>query len=510
MRRAVFFTLGCLEVLVAALLIRFGLQLPSRSEVHETFEHAGEVTTQTSTQITLLRRQVNELRRPELREMAARLQAESDLVTDTLGSQHLDYGTLTTMSDSLGQVAGGLEGIAATLDAKKVGRLGNAFDTTASYLDAGVVPSADRAAKDLEESTKVLRTDAKRLGELTKAMPLDLKSAREVHDSLARFSEGLSKLDDTLSPKRVKTMAEGFRGLETSLSTGADQVQKLAGYSYPVVTFQGFRPRIESRKFWPDGEKIAEGLRKAAAGAKAGAEEMEALAGALPKLRGSLAASRKIADQTKDALALALKHRDKLEPLLKDMPEHATRLAEKLPQLGDDLARVLRDTKKMKEVAASLRDAQKGLDSTVTLWPNWQKTLTHSSRLLKQSQMQMQQTLANRPQVEAALRQTVRLSVEFSRLLPAFVAHLEAQLAEQETALAGLGHSVDQVTITLPAYERTTSQLVETGRLLAWLLASVAFLHGGYLVLSEKGQRAEGSRQKAEGSRQEAEVGKER
>ena len=103
-----------------------------------------------------------------------------------------------------------------------------------------------------------------------------------------RFGDGLEKVQDLLKVERLGTMREGFQGLQSSLETGAGQVDHLSGYYYPVVTFQGWRPHVEDRKFWPEGDKIADGMRKAANGAKAADDQLAALESDLPKLRNSL------------------------------------------------------------------------------------------------------------------------------------------------------------------------------------------------------------------------------
>jgi hypothetical protein len=127
------------------------------------------------------------------------------------------------------------------------------------------------------ETSADLRADAKRLSALLRSAPPDLKAARDIHDSLVKFDEGLERMSQLLKVERIATMREGFKGLEESLSTGAAQVERLSGYSYPVVTFNGLKPSVEQRAFWPEGDKIAEGMRKAAKGATAASEEMELL-----------------------------------------------------------------------------------------------------------------------------------------------------------------------------------------------------------------------------------------
>ena len=237
----------------------------------------------------------------------------------------------------------GLDGLGDALDGDSLGKMGQGLGATASYLDQQVAPTAGRAAERLDESTAGLCEDARKLSALLCAAPPDLKATKEIHDGLVRFGEGLDKMQDLLKAERLTSMREGFKGLETSLVTGADQVDKLAGYHYPVVTIRSLKPEVEQRKFWPEGEKIADGMRKAADGAKAADTEMAALEADLPRLRAALDESRKMTDRTRVALAVALKQQDQLEVLLKNIPEHIARLAEELPKLTADLSRILRE-----------------------------------------------------------------------------------------------------------------------------------------------------------------------
>src|SRR5262249_13407248 len=155
---------------------------------------------------------------------------------------------------------------------------------------------------------------------------------------------------------------------------------------------------------------------------------------------------------TREAMALALKQRDKVEPLLKEVPEQAARLADELPNLAADLSRILRETDRLKDLAASLRQAQKGIDNAVKRWPELGETLGKSAALLKATQTQLNQALSNRKEYEAALRQTKILADTIAILLPEFVDELDMQLAQQERALADLSQSIHEVSDSVPVY----------------------------------------------------------
>ena len=482
MYRIVFLFLGFLELAIAAVLVGFGWCLPSRPEVEQSFQSVERATRRTGDQVEVIREQVHDLRRPELKELALRLQDQTKIVAKTLRKQKVDYKAIETVGDALGQVSDGLNNLSDTLDPGNIARFGDGLGQTASFLEDRVVPAAKKTADDLDASLASMRKEGKQLAQLLRTSTPDLKAIQEIHDGLARFSDGLARMNSLMKMEHLSAMKEGFQGLELSLNAGAEQVEDLSSYTYPVVTFNGLRPEIEQRKFWPKGDDIAQGMRKAAAGVRGAGKELERLSTELPKLREALDESRRVADKTRDSMAAALKQREQIEPLLKQVPEQAALLAEQLPRLGADLARVLRETDKLAEVAASLRQAEKGIDAAVARWPHLRTMLTRSAALLKAMQKQLSQALENRQEFESAMRQTILLAETFAFLLPEFTSQIDRQLAEHEYALGDLSQSIHEVTASVPVYSHTAVSLVQTARALLWLLAPIFALHGVYLV----------------------------
>lgn len=484
MRCTVFRALGVLELVVAGVLIYMGCQLPRTVEVEQSFHSAERVTDRAGTQVRLLRQQVQDLRRMELQQLSSRLQKQTRTVTAMVRGQAVDFDTVRTMSDALGEVARGLNNFAETLDPAAIAKLSGGLGDAADFIDQRIIPSAGRAADQIDDSTASLREDVLRLSALLKDAPPDLKSVREVYNSLARFRGGLDKMNALLEVQRLETMREGFRGLETALTSGATQVQQLAGYRYPTLYFYAGRPVVQQRPFWPEGEEIADGMRKAAAGANAAGKQMDSMAGDLPEIRAALSESSAVVDKVREGLGLALQNQKKVEPLLKEIPTHAARLAEALPKLGSDMARILRDTQRMKEAAAALRQAQQGLDRALARWPELRKTFARFASILTAAHDQLDHAVEHRQEYEAAMQQTVQLAETFAAILPLVTDQLDNRLDEEEHTLADLGQSLEEVGGVLPAYAHTTSSLIQTGRALAWLVASIVGLHGCYLMLS--------------------------
>jgi ABC-type transporter Mla subunit MlaD len=488
MRRFVFLSLGGLELLSAAVLMYFAWLVPGRGEVEETASRADRITRHTGEQVQRLRDQFRLLRerRPQMQALALRLQSEMRVVNDHLKTQQIDYGTIQTLSDALGDAASGLDGMSETLDPKGMEQFSKGMMAAADFLEKRVGPAAAHAADDLDKTTKTLRDDAKRLSTLLRTSPPDLKAARDIHDSLRNFDQGLERMQQLLTVERIDTMREGFKGLEQSLDTGAEQVERLSSYTYPLVHFNGWKPSVEQRPFWPEGDRIADGMRKASKGAAAATTELQLLSKDLPKLQQALEESRKAAGSTREALASALKQQDKIEALLKSVPEHAAHLTDQLPELADSLSKILRDTSRLKEIGKLLRQTQEAIDTALKRWPELRKNLGRSSIMLRNTQSQLDHVLTHREEYEASLQHTLVLSRTISAALPLLTEQLEMELDDQERALTNLDESINDVREYLPGFARNASNILQTTRLLLLLMAAIFALHGGYLIAGSR------------------------
>jgi uncharacterized phage infection (PIP) family protein YhgE len=487
MRRAIFFTLGILEVIVAAVLVYFLAILPGPADVEKGVGRLQSVTRQASAQVGGLGDKMRALseRQPELHRLAARMRTQTQGLAELLRNHVVNFDTLQAVGDALGEVAQGMDGFAETLKPDGIQGIGSGLLATADFLEKNVAGQAEKSAAQLEKSVALLKDDAERLKVLTRDVSLDLQATRDVYQALGRVSQGMDQLRDAFKDdSSIEAMREGFKGLEGALNQGADQVERLANYTYPVVKFNGLQPMIEQKPFWPEGGKIAEDMRKAAKGTAAAGKELENIASqALPKVRSMLADSRRVVEKTHEALGQAVKNREKLEPVLKSGPENAARLAEELPRLGNDLARVLRDTGQLKEVAAMLRQAEKHLTTSAARWPDLQKNLSRSATLLRTTQAQLKQALGKRKDYEASLKHTDTLVRSFSAALPLFTDQLEVDLTDQEQSLHQLRTSIDEVSNVLPEAGTTAARVLSTSRLLLGLVACIFFLHGAYLTL---------------------------
>jgi hypothetical protein len=151
-----------------------------------------------------------------------------------------------------------------------------------------------------------------------------------------------------------------------------------------------------------------------------------------------------------------------------------------------DLAKILRDTSRLREVAAMLREAQKAIDNAVARWPDLRKTLARSAVLLRATQQQLSRALENRDMFEVSLELTIILVRALTAALPALADQLDANLQEQEQSLASLEHSINDVNSSLPEVASTATTVLKMTRLLMLLVGGVFALHGGFVILGAR------------------------
>jgi uncharacterized phage infection (PIP) family protein YhgE len=412
MRRTIFFGLGLLELTAAILLVVIGLKLPGGAEVREGFGRVEGLTGEAGKQVALLR---------------------------------------DSQDQVLGNVAQGMEAWANALDPAMIRQLRQGTAELAAFLQEDVAPAASRSAGRLEKAIGTFQKDAILLSQILKDTPPDLKAAKEIHDSLGKFGEGIDKVSLMISEERLKTMREGFKGMEKSLDTGAEQIERLAGFTYPVVKFNGLKPEIDEKSFWPDGEDIAKGMRKGAKAIREAGKELDTQAANLPHIQKSLDESRKTVSKVRDMLGDAVKNQDKLEKVLASLPRNTAQLADDLPLLAKDLSRVLRETERLKDISSGLKQAETLLASAEKSWPEARQGLLDSAAQLRAMKKNDQ--------------------------------------GQQAQGLDALGSNLKEIHDAIPSASQSVVEVLTLIRWLLWVVAAAVTLHGAYLLLSVRASK---------------------
>lgn len=488
MRRRVCLIIGACECVLALVVCYLATSLPRSTAVGATFDRVENAARASGKQVSATRRHVLLVRKSEAQTLAAKLQDQTEKVAVALRSQKVDFEAVAAMRTALIQSAKGLDSLLATLDGEQATRLANAFGESARFIDETLLPAAAKTAEQIEKTTANLSKDGETLARLLRETSPDLKAAREIHDSLARFDEGLDRMAKILEFKRLNAVKAGFGGLQTSLETTAGEVERLTKYHYPAIKVRGLKVEVEEKPFWPNGERIAEGLRKATDGVRAAEKEMDDITRELPAVRKAVEESRKVVVQTRSVLGKTLQQQDKLDAILRDLPGRMAALLESIPRISQEMAQVLKQTAHLGSVSIALKETQKGLDAVAKQWPAVRDGLRQTAELLRLSAGQLDHVVKNKDQYAAALDQSTELAETFARMTPLVAQQVTAQLEEQEASLGSLETSIDQAADTIPDMKASTLDVLLAGRILAWLVAIIFGMHG-VLMLVENGPK---------------------
>jgi hypothetical protein len=123
-------------------------------------------------------------------------------------------------------------------------------------------------------------------------------------------------------------------------------------------------------------------------------------------------------------------------------------------------------------------------------WREVRSGLADSATLLRATRGQLDQLIEHRAEYEAARAQVEGLSEEFADLLPALTAGLDVRLDREDRTLAEMAGGLAQVEQALPVYATALERCLVIGRLLAWVVAAVAALHGSCLMLGRLATRS--------------------
>jgi hypothetical protein len=423
MRRVLLMAMGLLEALAAIVLGGFAWQLPTADDVSDAVERVENLSAATGGQVRALKAQVvvARKRQPAAQRRAAQLQQRIRGSTAALRAQERAFDA------ALGQLR--------------------------DFLDARLGPAAERAGLRLADAAARLRADADRLhAHLLRNAPLDLIVGQAVHDGLGDVDGGLKTAHDLLDEEGIEALAARAEGLGVGLRAAADRIDALASVTNPLAALGGGKPQ----PIWPEGKALAAAVRSAGAGCAAAAPEIRGLTAGLPQARALVEEGRRGVGRARGALGAYLEARRAATPALESLALGASRVADEVLTLSDDLARAL----------------------------------VGGSALLRLAQGRLGQALDPDGELKTGVRQTLDLLDGFADALPALPEGLDSVLEEQEESLDRLEKGVDRVTAIFPEVSRRAARTLRLARLLLLLASLIVCLHGCYLVYSARPQVA--------------------
>ena len=227
---------------------------------------------------------------------------------------------------------------------------------------------------------------------------------------------------------------------------------------------------------------LAKGLRQVAV-------KLNLASKLLPEFRAAVSDSIKTVDGAKGMLDNALKQRDAIEPVLKDLPKQFVFLSEEFPKLTLKFTDLIRETSKITQTAKVLRETSMRTRAACEGLPQIQASISRGTKLLASSQQQLKHVIVNRDKYDMALQQTVVTLESLSVTIPATKSQIDQRLHEQKVILAGFEGTAQETQEMVSAY---LASLRYTVKLLKFLLFSAIAITAGSFLFRNWGTSALG------------------
>ena len=459
------------ELLFAVCFAIAAFMLPGAKDVQKAATSATAASTAGVDQVSLLRKSVSDLKDPKLKQVIERLEALSQSVAQRLKNQQIDFDTVKTVRDALGDSATGLDTLAMTIDPSIVEKVGSGLEETASFLDGKLAPGAEQAAARIESATAAAQEHGRVIKEFLERTPLDLDVLRQTQSSLKQFAEAAKQTEQSIDSFRAEKVVEALRGAAGIIGTLASAADTLF--------LSGQAKQLSD---------IKNGLDEVAKGVALVNETM------LPNIKEALSKTSAILDDISNKLETALSQQDEIEALLKQLPELVARTSDEIPRIGADLAGILRETGRIKATAESLRQANRQISRAVESVPTLQASLGRGSAILRASQKQLDQAVANRDTFDNAMNQTHELLEAFRDMMNTAKSQLVTRAEEEDRILDEMSQVCVKTRDAIPGIEAMVVCFLRITRGLFCLGAVVLFGHGilhlGYRHSAIRGSQA--------------------
>jgi len=436
------------RIMLIGVMIFLLLFLPSNSELNDIAVTANKAGDSALEQIKLLQDGIEDFQQTDIQTSIDNAGLQAKTVAELLKGQTIDIETVQTLHDAFGDLAVGLETTGEFIDPENAIALATSLENTATFLETSVATNALEIAGQVEKVAQSFSSNAKRLNQFLETEPFDLKAIEQLRDTLNSYSKAINSIN------QYQLSTNDFNAIAKSLEEVSRQVDYYA--TYKVLGFG-----VVS-----DDTKTAS--RNAAKSLRVIAEKTKQLGKQLPQIKAAVSDSKKTIDAAKLMLDNTLEQRDAIEPILSDLPMQFAFLSQEFPKLMLNFTSLLRETSKINQAAAVLRETAKRTRKAGEELPKIQSAISRGARLLTNSQKQLNHVINNREKYDAALGQTVVTLEGLSVAIPATKSQIDQRLQEQEIILDSFAVTAKQTNSMIAAYQASLSNRLNLIRMLLY------------------------------------------
>ncbi len=431
------------RIMLIGVMIFLLLFLPSNSELNDVAVTANKAGDSALEQIKLLQDGIEDFQQTDIQTSIDNAGLQAKTVADLLKGQTIDIETVQMLHDAFGDLAVGLETTGEFIDPENAMVLATSLENTATFLETSVATNALEIAGQVEKGAQSFSSNAKRLNQFLETKPFDLKAIEQLRDTLNSYSKAINSIN------QYQLSTNDFNAIAKSLEQVSSQVQY-----YGTIAIL------------PSDTKTAS--RNAAKSLRVIAEKTKELGRQLPQIRAAVSDSKKTVDAAKMMLDNALKQRDTIEPILRELPEQFVFLSEEFPKLALNFTALMRETSKINQAAAVLRETAMRTRKAGEELPKIRSAISRGARLLANSQQQLNHVINNREKYDAALGQTVVTLEGLSVAIPATKSQIDERLKEQKLILERFAVTATQTNNMIASLQASLSNRINLIRMLLY------------------------------------------
>ncbi|MCP4095569.1 MAG: hypothetical protein GY748_04925 [Planctomycetaceae bacterium] len=410
------------RIMLIGVMIFLLLFLPSNSELNNVAVTANKASDSALKQAKLLQDGIEDFQQTDIQTSIDNAGLQAKTIAELLKGQAIDIETVQTLHDAFGDLAVGLETTGEFIDPESAMALATSLDNTATFLETSVAKNALEIAGQVEKVAQSFSSNAKRLNQFLETKPFNLNAIEQLRDTLNSYSKAI----DSINQYQLSTA--DFNGIAKSLKLVSNQIHYYGTFQVAKLPFN-----------WGGIDVVRGDAQKAALNAAKSlatiAEKTEQLGRQLPKIRAAVSDSKKTVDAAKMMLDNALKQRETIAPILSELPEQFVFLSEEFPKLALNFTSLMRETSKINQAAAILRETSMRTRKAAEELPKIRSAISRGARLLSNSQQQLNHVINNREKYDAALGQTVVTLEGLSVAIPATKSQIDQRLQEQKLIL---------------------------------------------------------------------------
>ena len=452
-----------------AILIGIGcflFLLPSKAELDQFANTAGKASENAIEQIALLGSTIDDFQQPNIQTSIDNAGLQAKAVAEVLKGQSIDKETVQVLHDAFGDLADGLEKTGDFIDPENALAMATALEDAAEKLETSVVPNADEIANKIEEGVKSFDSMTKHLNRIAESSRSGFNNSQQLLSSITSIRNLLKDIEDVILV------------LETISGSSYPLVNAVADGAHTLANDTRL-PGFPNKSYLPQG--VTKNALLVSTQGKALAKELHYFkTKKFPDIRTNLRETRKGMALAEASLKNGLEHRVDIEQFLAHVCQQLEYLSKEYPRLALQFATVVRDTSKVKAIAATLRASGKRIRTASTELPKIQASISRGTKLLANSQQQLQHVIENRDKYDVALKQTVVTLEGLSVAIPATKSQIDQRLQEQKRILDGFEVTARQTDKMISAYHSSLQYTFKLLRLL--LFAAIAITIGSFFL----------------------------